>query len=200
MTLLRRSALVILGVLSAPAALAAQATGTVRGTVTRTEDKSPLPEVMVMVKGTGIQGSTANNGQYTLSRVPPGQQTILFRWLGYKPVEASVNVPPGGAVNADAAMESQPISLGEVVVSAASRSPERQVEAPAAITMIDTRLLKTVSLTGQAPLAVANVPGVDVVQSGVNDMNVNARGFNSSLNRRMLVLQDGRDLAVALLG
>jgi iron complex outermembrane receptor protein len=38
------------------------------------------------------------------------------------------------------------------------------------------------------------------VQSGVNDFNVNARGFNSSLNRRVLVLQDGRDLAIAFLG
>ena len=39
-----------------------------------------------------------------------------------------------------------------------------------------------------------------MVQSGVNDFNINARGFNSSLNRRMLVLQDGRDLSIAFLG
>jgi outer membrane receptor protein involved in Fe transport len=45
-----------------------------------------------------------------------------------------------------------------------------------------------------------NVPGVDLVQSGVTDFNINARGFNSSLNRRVLVLQDGRDLAIAFLG
>ena len=49
-------------------------------------------------------------------------------------------------------------------------------------------------------MALQSVPGVDVVQSGVNDFNVNARGFNSSLNRRVLVLQDGRDLAIAFLG
>ena len=34
----------------------------------------------------------------------------------------------------------------------------------------------------------------------VNHFNVNARGFNSTLNRRVLVLQDGRDLAIAFLG
>jgi outer membrane receptor protein involved in Fe transport len=34
----------------------------------------------------------------------------------------------------------------------------------------------------------------------VYDFNVNARGFNSSLNRRVLVLQDGRDLSIAFLG
>jgi outer membrane receptor protein involved in Fe transport len=33
----------------------------------------------------------------------------------------------------------------------------------------------------------------------MNDFNVNARGFNSTLNRRVLVLQDGRDLAIAFL-
>jgi iron complex outermembrane receptor protein len=49
-------------------------------------------------------------------------------------------------------------------------------------------------------MALKETPGVDLVQSGVNDFNVNTRGFNSSLNRRMLVLQDGRDLAIAFLG
>src|SRR5918999_1124157 len=60
--------------------------------------------------------------------------------------------------------------------------------------------LQNTSITGQAPLALQTVPGVDVVQSGVNDFNVNARGFNSSLNRRVLTLQDRRDLAIAFLG
>src|SRR5437879_12688598 len=32
----------------------------------------------------------------------------------------------------------------------------------------------------------------------MNDFNVNARGFNTMLSRKMLVLQDGRDLATAL--
>ena len=56
------------------------------------------------------------------------------------------------------------------------------------------------SITGQAPMALQAVPGVDITQSGMNDFNVNARGFNSTLNRRVLVLQDGRDLAIAFLG
>src|SRR2546427_12797532 len=55
-----------------------------------------------------------------------------------------------------------------------------------------------VSITGQVPLALARVPGLDVAQSGVNDFNVNARGFNTLLSRKMLVLQDGRELATAL--
>ena len=86
------------------------------------------------------------------------------------------------------------------MVSGASRAPERVTEAPAAISSVDPRALVTASPFGQAPLALRNVPGVDLAQSGLTDFNVNARGFNSSLNRRVLVLQDGRDLAIAFLG
>ena len=97
-------------------------------------------------------------------------------------------------------MEAVAVSLSEIVVEGASRAPERIVEAPAAISVVPPEQLQAAAITAQTPLALQATPGVDVVQSGVNDFNVNSRGFNSSLNRRMLVLQDGRDLAIAFLG
>ncbi len=100
----------------------------------------------------------------------------------------------------DVTLEPQPVSLADLTVSAASREPERITEAPAAVTTVDPRVLQTTAPTGQAPLALAQAPGVDLVQSGINDFNINARGFNSSLNRRVLTLLDGRDLAIAFLG
>jgi len=152
-----------------------------------------------MVRGTGLAAVTGPDGTYRLERVPAGQQVILFRWLGYRPQEIQVTVPAGGAATADAVLEAQPVALEEVVVSA-SRTPERVVEAPAAVSIADIPQIRTASITGQLPRAIANIPGVDLVQNGVTDFNLNARGFNSSLNRRVLVLQDGRDLAVAFLG
>jgi outer membrane receptor for ferrienterochelin and colicins len=188
----------ILGLGAAP--LAAQATGTVRGTVTRASDGSPLAGVVVTVRGTGISAVSSTSGQYTIDRAPSGPQTLVFRWLGYRPFEATVEVQPNGEVVVHARMETAPVTLADLVVSTASRAPERAVEAPAAITAVDPRVLRTTSITGQAPLALATVPGVDLAQNGVNDFNVNARGFNSSLNRRVLVLVDGRDVATAFLG
>jgi iron complex outermembrane receptor protein len=179
---------------------AAQGTGTVTGTVTRSGEGSRLASVSVTVQSTGQSAVTGTDGQYTLRRVPEGPQTIVFRWLGYRPTETQTTVEAGGTVTVNAALEPVAIALTELVVSAASRSPERIVEAPAAISVVEPQVLQNTSITGQAPLALQNVPGVDVVQSGVNDFNVNARGFNSSLNRRVLVLQDGRDLSIAFLG
>ncbi|HEX6644799.1 MAG TPA: TonB-dependent receptor [Gemmatimonadales bacterium] len=186
--------------LAAPALLHAQGAGTVSGRVTQAADGAPLGGVSVTVRGTGIAAVTSNAGYYTLHRVPAGPQVIVFRWLGYRPTSVEVTVGSGATVTADAALESVPVQVGDIIVSGASRAPERVVEAPAAVATVSPQVLENTSVTGQAPLVFQSVPGVDVVQSGVNDFNVNTRGFNSSLNRRMLILQDGRDLAIAFLG
>ncbi len=178
----------------------AQQSGTISGTVTRAVEGGAIGSVSVIVQGTGQSTVTGPEGRFTLRRVPAGPQTIVFRWLGYRPAQTDVIVEAGATVTADAALEAVTISLGEIVVQGASRAPERIVEAPAAISVIPPAVLQSSSITGQAPVALQGVPGVDVVQSGVNDFNVNARGFNSSLNRRVLVLQDGRDLSIAFLG
>jgi outer membrane receptor protein involved in Fe transport len=178
----------------------AQQTGTVTGTVTRSGEGSPLASVSVTVQSTGQSAVTGTDGRYTLRRVPEGPQTIVFRWLGYRPTESQTTVEAGSTVTVDVALEPVAVALTELVVSAASRAPERIVEAPSAISVVEPQVLQNTSITGQAPLALQATPGVDIVQSGVNDFNVNARGFNTTLNRRMLVLQDGRDLSIAFLG
>ncbi len=178
----------------------AQAVGTVQGTVVRADDGSPIRGVTVTVRGTGLTATTTTDGRYTLFRVPEGSRTLEFRTVGFAPLTLTVDARAAGTVTADARMAIHAIALGELVVTGASRAPERVVEAPAAVATVDEATMRSISLTGQVPLALANVPGVTVVQSGVNDFNLNSRGFNSSLNRRILVLQDGRDLALAFLG
>src|SRR5207302_797357 len=88
--------------------------------------------------------------------------------------------------------------LGTVLVEGVSRAPDRMIDAPAAVDVVRPATAEPVSITGQVPLALARVPGLDVTQSGMSDFNVNARGFNTNLSHKMLVLQDGRELATAL--
>ena len=180
--------------------LSARQTGRVEGTVVKAVDGEPLQGVSIIVVGTGITTVTDTDGRFVLPRVPPGDHVILVRWLGFRPQQAAVTVVLGSTQSVNVRLEAQVVMLGEIIVTTASRVPERIVEAPAAISIVNPITLRDRSVTGQAPRALEHIPGVDVVQSGVNDFNVNARGFNSSLNRRVLVLQDGRDLAIAFLG
>ena len=186
--------------LFATAPLRAQTSGTIKGTVTQSGSGQTLAGVLVTVVATGDKAVSNTRGTYTIERVPAGQQTLTFRWLGYAPLTVTANVTAGGVTTVDAKLEQSPIQLSELTVTGASKVPERAVQAPAAFTVVEPRVLEATGITGQAPLALREVPGVDLVQSGMNDFNVNARGFNSSLNRRVLVLQDGRDLAIAFLG
>jgi iron complex outermembrane receptor protein len=135
-----------------------------------------------------------------LQRVPAGEQTIVVRWLGFRRRELSVTVTAGGSHTVDAALEPQPVTLADVIVEGVSRTPERIVEAPAAASVVDPVAARALAATSQPARAFTNLTGVDVAQNDMNDYNVNSRGFNSSFNRRVLVLQDGRDLAVPFLG
>ena len=161
-------------------------------------DGRPLSGVVVAVQGLGLSVATDATGRYVLSRVPAGQQLLQFRRIGFAAREVTVIVTAGTPATADAVLDPQPIDLGTVVVEGVSRAPERMIDAPAAVDVVRPATAEPLSITGQVPLALARVPGLDVTQSGMNDFNVNARGFNTMLSRKMLVLQDGRDLATAL--
>jgi iron complex outermembrane receptor protein len=185
-----------------PTALVGQAspTGAVRGLVTAADFATPVGGIAVSIEGTSLTVTTALNGRYLIRQVPAGRRVLQFRSLGYQSRSHTVDVVAGDTVVVDVALEPVAIRLGELTVESASRLPERVTDAPAAIAVVDRAAAVEMSIGGQAPKALTGVPGVDVVQSGGQDFNVNSRGFNSSLNRRMLVLQDGRDLAVPLLG
>jgi len=175
----------------------AQSGAPVTGTVTE-PDGRPLSGVVVAVQGLGLSVATDATGRYVLSRVPAGQQLLQFRRIGFAAREVTVIVTAGTPATADAVLDPQPIDLGTVVVEGVSRAPERMIDAPAAVDVVRPATAEPLSITGQVPLALARVAGLDVTQSGMNDFNVNARGFNTMLTRKMLVLQDGRDLATAL--
>ena len=177
----------------------AQGVGAISGTVTG-PDSQPLSGVVVAVEGLGLSVSTSPTGRYALSRVPAGPHRLEFRRIGYAPRDLTVTITAGTPATADAVLTPQAIDLATVIVEGVSRAPDRMIDAPAAVDVVQPAPGEPVSITGQVPLALARVPGLDLPQSGITDFNVNARGFNTMLNRKMLVLQDGRDLGTALVG
>jgi iron complex outermembrane receptor protein len=65
---------------------------------------------------------------------------------------------------------------------------------------VDPYALRAGTATAQLPAVLETAPGVDLIRNGVQDFNLAARGFNGYLSSRVLVQQDGRDLALSLLG
>ncbi|HEX2222566.1 MAG TPA: TonB-dependent receptor, partial [Thermoanaerobaculia bacterium] len=66
-------------------------------------------------------------------------------------------------------------------------------------TVIPEEQIERESASGQLPKLLEFTPGAEVTQSGIYDFNFNTRGFNSSLNRRVVTFVDGRDPSVPFL-
>ncbi|MCI0708045.1 MAG: TonB-dependent receptor [Ignavibacteriae bacterium] len=174
-------------------------TGTITGTIRDGETKETIPNVNVRLKDTSIGSAADINGKYAIENVPPGQYTILVTSVGYASVELPVDVQAGEVLHQDFTLASSSIQVSEIMVYGASLRRERITDAPAAVSVIDAKDITRGAGHGQLPKLLESEPGVDMTQSGLYDFNVNTRGFNSSLNRRLLILLDGRDLGTAFL-
>ncbi|MHA4894461.1 SusC/RagA family TonB-linked outer membrane protein [Pedobacter sp. PWIIR3] len=62
---------------------------TVSGVVTDASDKSPLPGVGILIKGTKIGTTTTANGAYSINA--PANATLVFTYIGYTLNEVPVN-------------------------------------------------------------------------------------------------------------
>ncbi|WP_426490779.1 SusC/RagA family TonB-linked outer membrane protein [Hymenobacter sp. 102] len=107
--------------LAAPVAWAQQATVTMQGVVTGTNDGQPLPGVNVLVKGTTIGTQTGADGRYLLANVPTGS-TLVFSFIGYSSQEYRV----GNNTTANIALGPDSKSLSEVVVTGMGIKQERR--------------------------------------------------------------------------
>ncbi len=94
-----------------------------------------------------------------------------------------------------------PSHFGEsITVTTASRHREHAVDAPAAISQISGAEIERRAASSQVPKLIEHTPGLELTQSGLYDFNVNIRGFNGPLSRRVVVLIDGRDASIPFLG
>ncbi|HVE77680.1 MAG TPA: TonB-dependent receptor, partial [Gemmatimonadaceae bacterium] len=175
--------------LLAPAAARAQ-TGRIAGTITEAGG-APLAGTQVVVVATNQGASTDADGRYAITNVAPGTYVLRALRIGYRPKDVpAVVVRPGEETRLDVTLDRAPLELAGVVVSA-SRRVEKVTDAPATITRIDAVDIENTVGNSFAP-ALKAVKGVDFIQIGVTAAAINARGFNSSFNNRMLMMEDGR--------
>ncbi|MFL6232157.1 MAG: TonB-dependent receptor domain-containing protein [Thermoanaerobaculia bacterium] len=176
-----------------------QQTGQIAGKVTRL-DGVGLAGVTVSIRSLGRSAQTDATGAYVLDGVPPGTYEVTFSLSDHAQSEAAVTVAAGAARTLDKKVDWDLSFAETITVYSVSRKAERITEAPAAVTVVPVEDIALKAPTGQVPKLLEFTPGVDFTQSGLYDFNFNVRGFNSSLNRRILTLIDGRDPSVPFLG
>ena len=175
---------------SATAAGAAAQAGRIAGTVVDSA-RAPLAGTQVTVLGTGYGAVTDEAGRFAIRGVAPGTYELRAQRIGQlAQTQANVVVRADEETTVDFTLGRAAIELAGVVVSA-SRRAEKVTDAPATITRIEAAEIENTAGNSFAP-ALKQAKGLDFIQVGVTAVAVNARGFNSAFNNRMLLMEDNR--------
>ena len=164
------------------APLAAQATGSISGTVTNAVTDRPLAGVRILVMGSTLQGVTDNGGNYLIRQVPVGSHTLRVLSVGYNRVETTVSVTLGQDFTADFGMQPTAISLDEIVVTGtAGRQEKRTLGNSVEIVQVGS-LVEDAPIHNVTELLTARAPGLTLLsnsgQAG-SSSNVRIRGAGS---------------------
>ncbi|GIV34545.1 MAG: hypothetical protein KatS3mg031_2080 [Chitinophagales bacterium] len=168
----------------------AYAQKTVSGVVTASDTKEALPSVNVLVQGTSAGTVTDLDGRFSIT-MPEGSTTLVFKYVGYQDLEVSIGKDE---TTINIVMQPQDIGLNPVIVSA-SRSEERILDAPASVTVLNSEKIENKPAITVAD-HMEDVPGVDVMKTGVHSSNVVVRGFNNIFSTSVLNIIDNRIASV----
>lgn len=178
------------GIAALMPAIAIAQTGRITGTVADSA-RRPLAGTEVRVVGTAFGATTDDAGHFEISGVSAGTHDLRAQRMGLRPVTVrDIVVRAGEETRVDITLAHAPLELAGVVVSA-SRRAEKVTEAPATITRIESTTIENSAGNSFGP-ALKQAKGLDFIQTGVMSVAVNARGFNSAFNNRVLQLEDGR--------
>lgn len=174
---------------------------TLTGTVTDEETGETLPGANVLVTAPGIQTGAASNssGRFTVSNLPAGTYSVTVSYIGYEQrVFTDVTLAAGESKTLDVTLLLTGIEINPIAVTA-SRRPEKTLDAPASISVLEAREISTDVSTSSSSI-LRNVTGIDVAQTGVDRREIVLRGFNNAFSGEAYILTDNRQASVASLG
>ncbi|MBK8787176.1 MAG: TonB-dependent receptor [Chitinophagaceae bacterium] len=160
---------------------------TINGNVRNSSTKEGSGAVSVIVKGEDNGTFTDDKGNFrlTVKKLPV---TLLISSVGYELQEVTVS----NASNL-AQVEFMPTNaLGQEVVVAANRVPQKIMESPVSIERVSAANIRNSPVASYYD-AVSSLKGVDVTTSSLTFKTPTTRGFNGSGNTRFNQLVDGMD-------
>jgi hypothetical protein len=145
----KRSLIIILCIFFAKFSFS-QGTGTIRGFVYLKDSGEPMLFTNVILKGTTIGNSTDVNGYFSITKVPPGNYTLMIAsTLGYDTLMEPVTVKAGEIVNRKLYLVKSNVKLQMVEISAEQEA--KQTETAVSVNKIDPIVIKKLPTVGGEP-------------------------------------------------
>ncbi len=162
---------------------------TISGQVTDAATGEPLPGANVLIKGTSIGAATNVEGEYSIPRVPPGNFTLLVKYIGYQDKSETINIISGRNLEKDFALEFVTIE-GEMVEITAQAEGQiaainQQLSARTITNVVASDRIKEIP-DDNAAESVGRLPGISIIRSGGEGAKVVIRGLSPKYNVMMV--------------
>ncbi len=181
-------------VMLTPALAEAQATGTVRGRVVESGTQRGLSDAQVTVNGLTIGASTNANGDYVLTGVPVGPQTLQTRRIGYARRVQTVTISAGTETRADFELSQAAAQLEAIVTTGTAGAVEKRTVGNN-VTQVDAATVtQQTNVANVTEILQARSPGVQInAGSGTpgTGSDITIRGASSFTVTRPVVFIDG---------
>jgi TonB-linked SusC/RagA family outer membrane protein len=174
--------------------------GTVTGTVTDADARTPVSDVTVIVVGLNRAGRTGPEGHFRINNVPVGAQQLRVTRLGYAAVVQPVTVTDGGTVNADVALHTTSTVLTQVVITGTATQNQEARENGASVGIITVDSIPQGPIADFSDLLNSRNPGLDIIQNAGTvgtGSRIDIRGVSTTgtgptaLNSQPVIIIDG---------
>lgn len=173
------------------------AAASIKGKVVNKDSGKPLGKVVVKILETGKIAVTDDNGYFNFNNIEDGKMTFFVKEHGFQKYNNTIDVSSASELSIE--LNYQTYTFDDLEVTASSKRLEKVTESPGAIDVLYADQVQEKSRANQLGAAFDGMTGVEVLRSGTTDYTVNTRGFTNTMNKRVLVLQDGRENHLMLL-
>lgn len=175
--------------------------GTITGTVSDADAKTPVSDVTVIVVGTNRGTRTSADGRYRIVNVPAGAQQVRAARLGYAALVQPATVADGGTIDVDFALHTTSTTLTQVVITGTAVANEQARENGALVGVIAIDSIPQGPVTDFSDLLNSRNPGLTVIQNAgtvgtgsriqIRGVSTTGVGPLTALNSQPVVIIDG---------
>ena len=158
---------------------------TIKGKVVEKATGLPLPGANALLEGTGLGAATDVNGEYIIPKVPEGNYTLVFKYIGYKDLKKTIFVEGGKDIRQNAELEWAAVKGEEVTITAQAEGQlaaiNQQLAARTITNVVSKARIEEIP-DANAAESVGRLPGISIVRSGGEGNKVVIRGLEPKLN------------------
>ncbi|HYW30872.1 MAG TPA: TonB-dependent receptor [Gemmatimonas sp.] len=149
--------------MTAPGAVEAQQTGSVRGTVTDSSSGRAVQGVQITIPGTSLRAVSSESGVFQINGVSAGSATLRAQRIGYSAQDRSATVTAGSTANVTFSLS--PLATVLTTVVATGYGTSQRVNVSSAISSVDSTAFANIPVAAIDNALQGRIAGVQVMQN-----------------------------------